>query len=84
MTADNYFAIFYFEYKGKNMLNWRSAPKTKVEKETESLNSDSPKMSKFMKLLEKVEESYHDFSTELYRKQARIVLSNLLKDLNKD
>lgn len=66
------------------MLNWRSAPKTKVEKETESLNSDSPKMSKFMKLLEKVSESYHDFSTELYRKQARIVLSNLLKDLNKD
>lgn len=84
MSADNYFAIFYFEYKGKSMLNWRSAPKTKIEIETESLNSDSMKMPKFMKLLDKIEESYHDFSTELYRKQARIVLSNLLEHLNKD
>lgn len=66
------------------MLNWRSAPKTKVEIETQSLNSDSMKMSKFMKLLDKIEESYHNFSTELYRKQVRIVLSNLLEHLNKD
>ena len=66
------------------MLNWRSAPKTKVEIETQSLNSDSMKMPKLMKLLEKIEESYHNFSTELYRKQARIVLSNLLEHLNKD
>ena len=66
------------------MLNWRSAPKTKVEIETQSLNSDSMKLPKFMKLLDKIEESYHDFSTELYRKQARIVLSNLLEQLNKD
>lgn len=41
-------------------------------------------MLKFMKLLDKIEESYHDFSTELYRKQTRIVLSNLLEHLNKD
>lgn len=66
------------------MLNWRSAPKTKDEIETQSLNSDSMKMPKFMKLLDKIEESYNDFSTELYRKQARIVLSNLLEHLNKD
>lgn len=66
------------------MLNWRSAPKTKVEIETQSLNSDSMKLPKFMKLLDKIEELYHDFSTELYRKQARIVLLNLLEHLNKD
>ena len=66
------------------MLKWRSAPKTKVEIETQLLNSDSMKLPKFMKLLDKIEESYHDFSTELYRKQARIVLLNLLKYLNKD
>jgi len=66
------------------MLRWRSAPKTKVEIETQALNSDSIKLPKFMKLLDKLEESYHDFSTELYRKQARIVLSNLLEQLNKD
>ena len=66
------------------MLKWRSVPKTKVEIETQLLNSDSMKLPKFMKLLDKIEESYHDFSTELYRKQARIVLLNLLKYLNKD
>ena len=61
------------------MLNWRSAPKTKVEIETQSLNSDSMKMPKFMKLLDKIEESYHDFSTELYRNKSKIVLTNLLE-----
>ena len=66
------------------MLNWQSAPKNKVEAETRSLNSDSMKMPKYMKLIDKLEETYHDFSTELYRKQARIVLSNLLEHLNKD
>lgn len=68
------------------MLNWRSAPKTKVEIEieTHALNSDSMKMPEFMEFLKKIEESYYNFSTELYRKQARIVLSNLLEHLNKD
>ena len=76
----------------KESAKWRKRPLTTEEREQRRIfNEDSTSLSKFMKLVAKIENDFaklesslNDFHTEQYRTQGKIVIAGLRDKLCKD
>ena len=71
----------------RESAKWRTAPMSDAEKlMLEHSRQDSGTMERFLKLLDKLDAKYKKFNAETYKKQARIMLSNICigKDLKEN